>query len=314
MKAHSNLLRSLLAGLTALGLAGCYIPSQRYPGPMRAEQDPLPPGARDLYPEGPEEVLIVRISDPVFVKRPGEASSYPLYFYRKQARMNAGSWVSTASGGRIEIIYPDKSVVTLYGLASGVVGSASRQDPIFEFFQVEKAQVNFRTTQQVRLLGGALLETDTGPFIIERPEERILRVRNRSKGEGRVAYRDRVFPLDPGEVLDMPLLDEGTGPVEEAAGFQRLAGADARIEVRGEVERVEGEAGGVRLRANGEHEVRAYGVRVRLDDGQEVVLGDLDDASPTTNNLIEPAEDSQEDSEEGAGDEPGDDSEEAGGS
>lgn len=267
--------RAALGGVAALLVTGCYIDTQRHPGPMEATVDPLPPGTTDLYPAGPEEVLVVRISDPVYVRRPGEASSYPLYFYRKQARMNAGSWVFSGAGGRAEVLYADNSTITLFGLGSGVVGSPSRQEPLFDLRQVERARIELTSLQQVRLLGGAILESETGPFILERPEEGILRIRNRSKGEGRIAYRDEVVALDPGQVLDMPLLDSGTGPSDPLAGFQRLAGADGPLEVRGEVELLS-DPDGVRLRATGEHEVRGYGLRVRLDPGDEVIFGGLE--------------------------------------
>ena len=255
-------------------LSGCALNTQRHPAPMIAAVDPLPPGTTGLYPEGPETVLIVRIADPVFVRRPGEASSFPLYFFRKREYMNAGSWVFSGAGGRAEVLYPDNSSILLYGLGSGVVGSASRQEPIFDLLQVDRARIEMRTLQQVRLLGGAVLESATGPFVVERPEEGILRVRNRSTGEGRIAYRDAVFALDPGHVLDLPLVDTGTGPIQEPPGLQVLPFAGGRLRVRGDVEPVEDPAG-VRLRATGDHEVLGFGLRVRLDPGEEVLFREL---------------------------------------
>lgn len=275
----ARILRACVAGAVgATLLSGCYMNTQRHPAPMEATVVPLPPGTTDLYAAGPEEVLVVRISDPVFVRRPGEASSYPLYFYRKQARMNAGSWVFSGAGGRLEVLYPDNSSITLYGLGTGVIGSPSRQEPLFDLRQVDRARIELTSLQQIRLLGGAILETETGPFILERPEDGILRIRNRSKGEGRVAYLDEVFALDPGQVLDMPVLDTGTGPTELSGGYQRLTSGGGALEVRGEVEMVD-DAGGVRLRASGEHEVHGFGLRVRLDPGDEVIFSGLDAAT-----------------------------------
>jgi len=272
------LARALLAAAlpSALGLAlgGCYIDTQRHPAPMRSAVDPLPPGTTERYPAGPEEVLVVRISDPVYVRRPGEASSYPLYFYRKQARLNAGSWVFSGAGGRVEILFGDNSSIMLFGLGSGVVGSASRQEPLFDLHQVARARIAMTSPQQVRLLGGAILETDTGPFVVERAEDGILRVRNRSTGEGRIAYREEIILLDPGQVVDLPVLDTGTAPSEVDPDLQRLASTTVPVEVRGAVEQL-AQDDGLRLRAAGDNEIRAHGLRVRLDPGDEVLFAEL---------------------------------------
>lgn len=263
----------LLVG-AALAGSGCYIDTQRFPGPMESAVDPLPPGTTDLHPAGPEEVLVVRIADPVHVRRPGEASSFPLYFYRKQARVNSGSWVFAGASGRVEILYPGNSSVTLYGLGSGVVGSESRGEPIFFFRQVDRASVIMQPGEQVRLLGGAVLEGPGGPFVIEHFREDVLRVRNRSQVGGRIAYRDEVFHLDPGHVLDLPLLEVGAVPLEADPGFQSLMAAGVPIEVRGDVE-VLPDPAGTRLRANGSNELRGYGLRVRLERGEEILFRPL---------------------------------------
>lgn len=267
-------MRPWLPLVLAFVAGGCYIDTQRHPGPMRAAVDPLPPGTTDLVPAGPEEVLVLRISDPVYVRRPGEAQSFPLYFYSKQARMNAGSWVFSGAGGRVEVLYSDNTSITLYGLGSGIVGSPSRQEPVFDLQQVDRARIDLTTLQQVRLLGGAILESSTGPFVVERAEEGILRIRNRSKGVGRIAYREDILVLDPGEVVDLPVLDTGTGPVEARAGFEAVAGAPFPLEVSGDVSQVS-DSDGLRFRAEGEHEVRAHGLRVRLDPGDQVLFGGL---------------------------------------
>ena len=105
---------------------------------MEPTADPLPLGTMGQHPVGPEEVLVVRIADPVHVRRPGEASSYPLHFYSKQSRMNAGTWVFSGSGGRLEVLYPENTSIMLYGLGSGVVGSESRGEPIFFFRELDR--------------------------------------------------------------------------------------------------------------------------------------------------------------------------------
>ena len=88
-------------------LTGCWIDTQRHPAPMLAEQGELPPGSSGQFAAGPEEVIITRLADPVFVRRPQEASSFPLYHYRNQERLNAGGWVFSGAGGRVEIALSD---------------------------------------------------------------------------------------------------------------------------------------------------------------------------------------------------------------
>ena len=84
----------LVASLALAALApACFVNTQRLPSPMESTLEPLPPGTIDLYPEGPEEVLVLRLADPARVRPAGLPSSYPLRFYRKQVRLNAGSWV-----------------------------------------------------------------------------------------------------------------------------------------------------------------------------------------------------------------------------
>jgi len=255
-------------------LAGCYISTQRYPGPMAAAVDPLPPGTAGEYPAGPEEVLVLRIADPVHVRRPGQTASFPLYFYNKQARLNAGSWVFCGAGGRAEIIFGGDASVRLLGHGSGVVGSPSRDEPLFFFHEVETAVVNISTGQQVRLPGGAILDADGGPFVIERETEEILRIRNRSKGMGRLAYLDVVFQLSPGDVIDMPLLEGGMSPREEDPGFQTQTDVDRQLSFRGAVELFP-RGRGVRIRSSGENEVKGHGLRLRLDKGQEAWIDDF---------------------------------------
>ena len=258
-------------------LTGCWIDTQRHPGPMIAEEGPLPPGSADQFEAGPEEVIVTRLADPVFVRRPQEASSFPLYHYRKQERLNAGSWVFAGAGGRVEVLYPGGTSVMLLGHGAGVVGSESRGEPLFFFEEVDRAVLHLGEDEQVRLLGGAVLTANGGPVALERQEDDVLRVINRSLKTCWVAYREEVLQLDPAEVVDLPLLDGGTGPLASPEGFKRLRVGDdgPPVDVRGDVE-ASVEPGATRLRASGEHEVLALGLRLRLDPGDEVVLSTLD--------------------------------------
>ena len=136
--------------------SACYRSTQRYPSFMESETVPLPVGARDAFQRGPEEVLVVRISDPVHISRPGDISSFPLYYFRKQLRLNAGSWVFSGAGGRAELLYGDSSRILLFDVTSGVVGSASRGEPMFFFEELSRASVTMENPEQVRFLGGAI--------------------------------------------------------------------------------------------------------------------------------------------------------------
>lgn len=275
-----RLLAALL--LLAPALSGCWIQTQRYPGPMVAtEEGPLPAGTRDLFEEGPEEVVVTRFADPVFVRRPGEASSFPLYFYRKQERLTAGSWVFCGAGGRVEILYPEGTSVTLYGRGAGVVGSESRSEPLFFLQDVDRARIELNDDEQIRLVGGAVLTANGGPIALETLPDGVLRVLNRSLGTAWIAYRDEVFQLDPAEGVDLPLLDGGTGPVVAEEGFRtlRVGGDGLPMDLRGEVE-VSEELHSTRVLAVGDHEVRGLGITLRLGPGEEALLGSLARKSP----------------------------------
>lgn len=278
----------LLAALPLL--SGCWTQTQRFPAPMLPEVEPLPPGTTDLYPAGPEEAIVTRLADPVFARRPGEASSFPLYYYRKQVRLNAGSWVFSGAGGRVEILYPEGTTITLFGRGAGVIGSESRGEPLFFLRQCDRAMLTLAKGEQVRLLGGAVLTAEGGPIALEHRSDDSLRVTNRSLNACRVAYRDQVFLLDPAEVVDLPLLDSGTAPMEEAPDFRTIQAAGQPIQVRGAVEVFEAE-GGTRLRATGEHEILALGLRLRLNPGDEVLLRDLSATSAALGaSAVEPAQ------------------------
>ena len=74
-------------------------------------------------------------------------------------------------------------------------------------------------------------------------------------------------------LVDHDLFAEGLA--QDETDFQTLAG---QVDVRGEVEIVSSEDGDS-LRAVGEHELRALGVRVRLDTGEAARFSDLSGTS-----------------------------------
>ncbi|MCP3920324.1 MAG: hypothetical protein GY711_32765 [bacterium] len=254
--------------------SSCYIQTQRFPAPMPAAVDPLPDGTILQYPAGPEEVMIVRHADPVQVRPPGQRGSFPLQFYDKRIRVNSGAWVFTGASGRSEVIYSDGSIVLLFGLGSGVIGSRSRGEPMFIFMNCERASIMFGEEDRVQLLGGAILRASGGPFVLERVEGNVVRLRNRSKGGGVVQYREETIRLDPGQVVDLPLLEAGSHPLDRDPSFQTLDAAGVPLQLTGELEVVP-DASGTRLRAVGEHEIRGMGLVLRLDPGDEVAFSDL---------------------------------------
>lgn len=267
--------RSPWTALTVLGAAllasGCYIRTERFPGPLEPTVDPLPPGTLDLVAPGPEEALVVRHSDPVLVRGAGQTAPWPLKFHDKRVRLVAGSWVQTGPGGKAELLLADGARVELTDTCSGVLGSESRREPRLYLRDVTRASFTFVEPAQVELPGGALLAADTGPFVLERLDGRVLRLRNRSVGVGRVAYRDELFELAPGDVVDLAVPPGGSAPFQRDPGFRRLLTDDAPIEVRGELDVLAAEEG-ARLRAVGPHEILAHGLVLRLDVGDEVLI------------------------------------------
>jgi len=267
---------ALLLALT-LG-SGCYARTQRFPGVLEPTVDPLPPGTLDLYEAGPEEALVLRHADTVFIRAPGSSAPRSLQFHDKRERVNAGTWVQTGSNGKVEVLLAGGARVELSGVGSGSIGSESRREPLFRLRAVTLATLSANEAGQLaqfELPGGARLATESGPFLLERRGEHILRLRNRSLGMGRVAYRDVLLDLAPGEVVDLALPPSGTAPFQRDPGFRTLATDDrSPLELRGEVEVLEAEKG-ARLRALGPHEIMAHGLVLRLDAGDEVLLQGL---------------------------------------
>ncbi len=273
--------RSVALLLMGLASSACYIDTQRHPGPMRELVDPLPPGSLDDYPTGSEEVLIVRHADPVLVRAAGLAGGVPLPFYRKSARVNSGSWLFVEAGGRAEVIWPSGASVVLFDQGTGVVSSPARGEPLFIFQELTRATLRLIEGDRVELLGGAILIGGTGPFVLEHENfSEILRVRNRSKSTARIAFRSALFDLDPGHVIDLPLLTSGGDPLQIDPDFQTVTSGVTEIQVRGEFQMLPADTPNhASVRAIGEHEFRGQGVRVRLDRGEEVTFLPLGEPS-----------------------------------
>jgi len=265
----------------ALSLTGCagftrwpWGTTQRWPGPMKETQSPLPEGDAALYLGGPEEVLVVRHADPVKVRPAGLAAGYPLTFYDKSVRVQAGAGITSAPGGRIEVLWPSGNSIVLFDATSGVVGSPSRGQASFVLQSVASARIDFKEADQVELPTQARLSAASGLFVLESVQPDVLRVSNRSKGPGEILFRDAVITLDGGQVVDLPMLEAGASPQQGDAGLQVARVPGYALSWSGAVE-MQRENGAVRLRALGDHEIRAHGVRLRLERDETVVFEGL---------------------------------------
>jgi hypothetical protein len=263
----------ILLALVAATTAGCAMRStQRWPPPMDARGDPLPPGDSAAHLPGPEEVSIIRHADPVQVRPAGAASGHPLAFYDKRARLTAGGAVIVSPGGRAEVLWPGGTSIVLFGEAVGWIGSPSRGEPKFELQEVERARLDLQQGDQVRLVGGSVLTGASGPYLIEHRPDATLFVHNQSKGPVQLAFREEVFDLGPGQAVLVPLLSSGGAPFVDDPDLQRFSGSAFNVRLLGELDVAETDGGAVRVAATAEGEARALGVRVRLAPGDEVVF------------------------------------------
>lgn len=285
-------LRIAAAALLAAGLGvlpGCYIDTQRYPGVLRPSKRPLPPGARDSFTRGPEEAYVVRHSDLVSVRKAETMQTVALRWYDRSTEVPAGSWVYTGPKGFAEVLLPGATEIQMRGNCAGVVGSESRRDPIFTFVSVADGSVRFGEPGRVQLPGGALLEADNGLFVLEMVEPKVLRVANRSGRPGTVAYREEVLQLKPSETVDLALLDVGTAPFELDPDTRDLVTDGGPVQLRGDVD-VLTSSDGARMRAVGDSEIMGYGLVIRLDPGDEILLeglGSTDERRAAVESAIE---------------------------
>ncbi|MEM6673014.1 MAG: hypothetical protein AAF726_09220 [Planctomycetota bacterium] len=274
--------RRLVPALGALVLAhlasGCF-DTQRYPGILEPQIVPLPDGAKSAYERGPEEAFVIRHADPVGVRVAESNEKYDLAFYDKRTRVPAGSWVFTGAQAHAEVLLAGATQITLRGRCSGVVGSESRREPVFRLIDVGNASVTFGESGQVQLPGGAVLEGDTGPFVVESVRHRIVRVRNRSGGIGRIAYRDSIVTIEPSESVDLALLEGGTVPYEVDPSARAVLSEAGRLQLRGEVDVLASDDGTL-LRSSGTGQVEGLGLTLDLGPGDEVRVLGLGSSAP----------------------------------
>ena len=268
----------------ALALSGCLVRGpQRWPGPMRPEVDPLPPGDSAQHLPGPEEVGVVRHADPVQIRAAGTFSGRSMEFYDKRARLTAGGAVIVSPGGRAEVLWPGGTSIVMFDQAVGWVGSPSRGEPIFEFTDVDSARLELQQGDQVRLLGGSILSGSSGPYVLTHDPDGTLTVHNQSKGGVQLSFREETFTLEPGQAVRIPLLSSGGAPYVDDPDLERFSGQGFAVRVQGALACAE-EGDGVRVRAEApgvERSARALGVRVKLEQGDSVLFGPLRPASTT---------------------------------
>ncbi len=244
---------------------------------MESLVSPLPPGTEQAFAPGPEEVIVARLADPVQLRPAGDSAAFPLRFFDKRRRANAGAWIFSAPGGRAEILWPSGTTAVLFDRCTAIVGSPSRGEPEIIFRTIERVVLNLTPGDQVELMGGAQLSADSGPWLIERRLFDILRVRNQSKVPGEVAYRDQVFVLAADETVDLPLLSAGGRPSPKTPGTRSVAGPGFDVDIFGGVQVVD-ERGALGLQAHGEHEISGLGIRLHLDDGERAIFSGLSGA------------------------------------
>lgn len=273
----SAALSTFAAALVLCSLSSCYwISTQRWPEPNGVDVSKLPPGADAVLLPGPEEVTVIRHADPVRLRPAGTSSGgFPLQFYDKRKRVTAGSAVLVSPGGRAEVLWPSGSSVVMFGKGVGWIGSPSHGEPTFGFAEVERARINLLAGDRVQLMGGAVLSGDSGPYLVDRVREDVLRVVNQSRATIKVAFRDETFELGPGQKVLLPLLSAGGDPDADGGNLRRISGPGFPVEVRGALTQTP-EEHDVVLNASGENEMRALGVRVRLEPGEQAVFSGLE--------------------------------------
>ena len=192
-----------------------------------------------------------------------------------------------AAGGRCELLWPeDASSVLLFDEGVCDLGEPSRDEPMVTFRKVTRSRLLLTPEDRVALMGGAVLwgdpEDKSGPFLVERARDDILRVTNQSKRACTVAFRDEELVLSPGESMELPLLEAGGAPIVRDPTEARLAAGGREVRVTGEVLPT---ANG--LEALSDATVQDLGVTIDLRAGESVIL-DVFGRGPTDPELTEP--------------------------
>lgn len=266
-------LTAKIAPLLLLACASCASWTQVWPPPMEDTHDPLAPDPHP-HPPGPEEVTVIRHADPVQLRRAGTVAGFPLFFYDKSTRANAGASIIVSAGGRAEVLWPSGTSVMMFDQGVGWVGSPSRGEPLFEFQDVANASLQLSPGDRISLVGGAILSGESGPITLKRDRERELTVRNQTRLNVTISYREEMLILTPGQSVTLPIVSSGTGPIQVDPDRKRIAGPGFGVWTLGPVRPLE-DPGRVSLAADGDASVSGLGVQVKLAPGSSASFGSL---------------------------------------
>lgn len=290
LPARAALGRGLFLIALSGAVAGCR--TQRWLEPMEPTVWPLPPGAGSDYVPGLEEVVAIRHSDPVAVRRAGEDLPFSLNAVNRRERLNSGGWVMTRAGGHAEVFWPLSGTSILFHEEGALwVGEQARDEPAATFEVLSFASVKLSPGVRIALPTGAELSGDeareSGPFKLEARFPEILRVSNDSKVTAFLAYRREVLPLGPGQSVDLALLEAGTRPEDAPPDVRRALEGGVAVDLEGEVEVREFGAGLV-AESTGAGRARALGVSVELDPDRRALFLPLGADLPAGGPLPEP--------------------------
>jgi hypothetical protein len=178
------------------------------------------------------------------------------------------------------VLWPSGASVVMFNQAVGWIGSPSRGEPLFEFQDVDAASITLTAGDHVRLLGGALLHGDSGPYLVERVRTDILCIKNQSKSKLTLAFRDDVFDLAAGQQVSLPVVSTGTAPIAAPPDQKKISGRGYDVLVAGRVTPVD-DANALHLSADGPVDLEGLGVRVHLESGESAAFSSLGSSRPS---------------------------------
>ncbi len=201
-------------------------------------------------------------------------AAFPMRHHDKERRVNSGTWVFTAPGGRAEVLWPDGASIVMFGRGAGFVGSPTRGEPTFRLLEGERATIAPVSGARFELMGGSILEAPTGPYKVVLVGGDTVRVTNQSKASGEIWYREEILRLDPGQTVDLPLLDGGCAPIADVPPEREVRSAGVRARVEGRAV-LRAHPAGILVTSAGDHEVRALGIRLVVGEGERALLAQV---------------------------------------
>ncbi len=220
---------------------------------------------------GPLEVTVFRHSDPVQVRRASSNGAFPLRFFAKRQRVKSGGMMLVGPGGRGEVIWSDSGTnAVLFDEGALEVGEPGRGDPTIILRSITRGHFLLAPSDRLRLLGGAELTTAaevvTGPFVVEMVRPDLLRIRNQTKQQARIAYLDEIIELGSAQLVDLPLLPQGVDPYPVDPDFVSVGVVAPELSSKG-ASTTQAVGDGVLFQGNGPTTVRGRGLRLVLGAG-----------------------------------------------